>query len=129
MHKTDKKLLNGFISIILLLFLRTFHRMFVQCHLWKAKTASVTMVISPRYVIPDLIIIKTTIGFHIGLGLIDLLVGISQQQKKNLDKSPQIVITLSKKWTLSKGLFSTIWQKTILKAGNELNLDIFLTLL
>ena len=104
--------------------------MFVQCHLWKAKTASVTMVISPRYVIPDLIIIKrTTIGFHLGLGLIDLLVGISQQQKKNLDKSPQIVIMLSKKWTLSKGLFGTIWQKTILKAGNELNLDIFLTLL
>ena len=56
------------------------------------------MVISPRYVIPDLIIIKrTTIGFHLGLGLIDLLVGISQQQKKNLDKSPQIVIMLSKK--------------------------------
>ena len=61
-------------------FIKTFHRMFVQCHLWKAKTASVTMVISPRYVIPDLIIIKrTTIGFHLGLGLIDLLVGISQK--------------------------------------------------
>ena len=41
------------------------------------------MVISPRYVIPDLIIIKgTTLGFHLGLGLIDLLVGISQ---KNLN--------------------------------------------
>ena len=80
MHKTDKKLLNGFISIIRLLFLRTFHRMFVQCHLCKAKTASVTMVISPRYVIPDLIIIKrTTIGCHLGLGLIDILVRISQK--------------------------------------------------
>ena len=60
MHKTEKKLLNGFISIIILLFLRNFHSMVVQCHLWKAKTARVTMVISPRYVIPDLIIIKRT---------------------------------------------------------------------
>ena len=55
------------------------------------------MVISPRYVIPDLIIIKRiTIGFYLGLGLIDLLVKISQKIK-NLDKSPQIVIMLSKK--------------------------------